>query len=285
MRCVWLSALVTATACYGPTLAPGLPCGTNGACPDGLVCAPSTFTCELTEIPADTLEGDAPSVADAPPITPGYAPCPPNDARLVACYAFEGDTDDSSLNANHATIAEAVSYTTGVNGNALVHASTSDVRVPESPSLDVTSAMTVDAGVRIDASGPGNPRAMIVDHADGYALYLENGGVPTCAITQVNGPNRRASGTTRLETDRWTHLACTVRSATLRLYVDGVLVDTAAVSAPIATASTNGTRLGGNVPDTVNPTDDPFLGAIDQLRIWNAALSSSEICEAANCTP
>ena len=44
----WLLVLAIVAGCYAPTPATGGPCGLGGACPDPLVCAPATMTCEKT---------------------------------------------------------------------------------------------------------------------------------------------------------------------------------------------------------------------------------------------
>lgn len=60
----WVVTLLA--GCYAPSPATGVPCGTSGACPDPLVCAPATNTCERTRggdldaaPPTDTLVIDA----------------------------------------------------------------------------------------------------------------------------------------------------------------------------------------------------------------------------------
>jgi hypothetical protein len=46
-------------ACYSPHASPGTPCGPGDVCPTGLVCAPTSQTCELTVADASPL-GDGP---------------------------------------------------------------------------------------------------------------------------------------------------------------------------------------------------------------------------------
>jgi hypothetical protein len=52
--------------CFSPKPQPGVPCGNGGACPDGLVCAPATNTCETTL--GDDIDAsiDTPIAIDAP---------------------------------------------------------------------------------------------------------------------------------------------------------------------------------------------------------------------------
>lgn len=64
----WLVVACLA-GCYGPTPPAGAQCGSDGACPTGLVCSPATGTCEHTAVTADAAPDV--SVADAPDAGPG----------------------------------------------------------------------------------------------------------------------------------------------------------------------------------------------------------------------
>jgi hypothetical protein len=69
----------------------------------------------------------------------------------------------------------------------------------------------------------------------------------------------------------WTHLAGTFDGTTLRLYVNGTEVGTRAVAGPMAT-STGVLRMGGN-----GIWGEFFAGRIDEVRVYNRALSVAEI--------
>ncbi len=70
---------------------------------------------------------------------------------------------------------------------------------------------------------------------------------------------------------RWTHLATTYDGTTLRLYVNATLVSSRA-----ATGSILGTKkplwIGGN-----HPYGEYFQGVIDEVRVYDLALSPSEL--------
>jgi len=78
-------------------------------------------------------------------------------------------------------------------------------------------------------------------------------------------------GTGALTTNTWTHLAGTYDGATLRLHVNGVQVSSRAQTGPIA-VSTNPLQIGG---DTIY--GQYFQGKIDEIRIYNRALSPTQI--------
>jgi hypothetical protein len=78
-------------------------------------------------------------------------------------------------------------------------------------------------------------------------------------------------GTETLLVNTWTHLASTYDGTTLRLYVNGVQVISRAQTGPIV-VSGNPLQIGG---DTFY--SQYFQGKIDEVRIYNSALSGSQI--------
>src|SRR5439155_11542233 len=78
-------------------------------------------------------------------------------------------------------------------------------------------------------------------------------------------------GTSALTANTWAHLAATYDGATMRLYVNGVQVASRAQTGAIAT-STNPLQIGGD-----SLYGQYFAGRIDEVRIYNRALSAAEI--------
>jgi hypothetical protein len=106
-----------------------------------------------------------------------------------------------------------------------------------------------------------------------YVLYgNRNTSVPNAEITvgtsvkAANGPS--GSG---LPLNVWSHLAATFDNATLRLFVNGTQIASLATAGPIAT-STGDLWIGAN-----NVWSEWFSGAIDEVRVYNRALSAAEI--------
>ena len=78
-------------------------------------------------------------------------------------------------------------------------------------------------------------------------------------------------GTSALAANTWSYLAATYDGATLRLYVNGAEVSSQAQTGNIAT-STNPLQIGG---DSIY--GQYFQGLIDDVRIYNTALTQSQI--------
>jgi hypothetical protein len=72
----------------------------------------------------------------------------------------------------------------------------------------------------------------------------------------------------------WIHVAMVYDGATLSLYEDGVLVDTASVTTPFATDNSYDLIFGA---DSLDRADEYLDGDLRDIRAWNRALSESEV--------
>jgi hypothetical protein len=152
--------------------------------------------------------------------------------------------------------------------------------------LDLTSGMTLEAWVR-PASMNGWESVIYKERGGvgtgllSYALYAHDGGSSTPPAgyvrTSSGGPDRGIQGPPRLPLNTWSHIAVTYTTAaggsTLRYYVNGALVTT--LSGP------NQNILAGNQPLRIGGSNaqisEGFNGLIDEVRVYNRALSAGEI--------
>jgi fibronectin type 3 domain-containing protein len=190
---------------------------------------------------------------------------------LIAAYGFEetGGTAavDSAGGLNPGTLNGPTRSASGRFGSALSFDGINDrVDVADSNSLDLTTGMTLEAWVRPAASGW---RTALLKEGTGslaYALY---------ASTDTNRPSTEIQAETRgpaaLPASTWSHLSSTYDGATLRLYVNGAEVSSRAVSGSIAVSS-GALRIGGNAL-----WGEYFSGLIDEVRVYNRALTAAEI--------
>jgi glucose/arabinose dehydrogenase/PKD repeat protein len=207
--------------------------------------------------------------ASLPSLAPG-APAP----GLVAAYSFDTGTGstaaDASGNGNAGAIGSASWVTTGKFGNALsFNGSNAHVTVNDSASLDLTTAMTLEAWV-FPTTGGGWRDVIYKGPDDIY--YLES--------SSNSGSNSPATGgtfasplygTSGLPVNAWSHLAATYDGTTLQLYVNGAQVASRGVTGPITTSSSPLT-IGGDLL-----YGQHFAGRIDEVRVYNTALSVSQI--------
>jgi Tfp pilus assembly protein PilV len=100
---------------------------------------------------------------------------------------------------------------------------------------------------------------------------------------QVSFGLRTGSSTTTLNTatsygvGAWMHIVARYDGATMKIYVNGTQVATTAKTGSISTTGTITTRISGR---DGNVTSRPFNGKIDEVGIWNRALSPTEINDA-----
>ncbi|HEY7019302.1 MAG TPA: LamG domain-containing protein, partial [Gaiellaceae bacterium] len=87
----------------------------------------------------------------------------------------------------------------------------------------------------------------------------------------LNNAEQNAPGSAAVPLNTWTHLASTYDGSTLKLYVNGVLAGSKAVTGSLA-ATTNPLRIGGN---TI--WSEWFSGQIDEVRLYKRALTPGEI--------
>ena len=165
-------------------------------------------------------------------------------------------------------------WTQGKFGKALSFDGVDDyVEIPDSASLDITDAITIavwfklkqlDENQRLVRKGIGTP-------SSGYAVRVENTNKVRYFFYDEGGNLRSIFGTTTLAIDVWYFAVMTYDGTTLKGYLNGNLENSL------------------DVTTTIKPNDYPltigsdsasthvFNGTIDEVRIYNRALSEEEI--------
>jgi hypothetical protein len=205
---------------------------------------------------------------------------PPSD--IVANYFFNetsGTTAaDSSGNGKNATLSGGATWVAGHAGNALsLNGSNAYGSLP----TGIVSALndfTVATWVKVDAStnwtrifdfGTGTSTSMFLTPKAG-----SSGGGLRFAITTSGSGGEQQLNAPALATGVWKHVAVTLSGTTGTLYVDGVQVasNISMTLKPSSLGNTNLNYLGRS------QYSDPYLqGSLDDFRIYNRALSASEI--------
>src|SRR5262249_19788423 len=149
------------------------------------------------------------------------------------------------------------------------------VTVPDSASLHLTTAMTLEAWVYPTATSTDWSAIALKERGTtglAYALYATDGAAkPPAGYVNVGGTDRNAAGASVLALNTWSHVAVTYGSSALKLYVNGVQAATRSQTGNIS-ASTAPLRLGG---DSI--WGEYFTGLIDEVRVYNTALTQAQI--------
>jgi len=141
-----------------------------------------------------------------------------------------------------------------------------------------TTQVTLEAWIRASSIATTNNQARVLSKQGAYELTISTGDTGCSFGSQgdvqfratINGVDARLCGGT-LTTDEWHHLAGTYNGTQFVLYVDGIVVASAARTGSIA--SNTAPLTFGNRP----ALDRPFDGALDEVRIWSRALSATEL--------
>lgn len=222
-------------------------------------------------------------------------PCSRADLNqgLMAYYPFDGSANDASGNGNNGMVHGAM-FETNVAGRAIaLHfngTSGTYVQVPHSTSLEPTNAISISFWCK-GVPGAGANYGTILRKADGcqpgYIIRTAGYRPDITPVFKIDPPNPCSVGDvgaafTPCAGNAWQHFAATYSRTNgwIRTYVNGVQVNQTALA---ITLSNSGDLFIGGA--TVGGDDGGFDGWIDDLRIYNRALTPDEVAQLADLNP
>lgn len=204
----------------------------------------------------------------------------PNIPDIVAFYQFDGTLEDSAPDSLHAVSSRTPVYVSDHNGrsDAAVYVSgvADTISIPTRGAFDITGELTLAAWIRPEE--PPYAYASVVDKGftEAYSMGIVGADAPdtTALVLYVGDEDFWVPRVVPLGTGEWTHIACTfVESRDVAyLYVNGALVDSAEQLTSMAVTAYD-LRIGNS------QWNDAFVGAVDQLAIFDRALTPSEVSE------
>ena len=193
---------------------------------------------------------------------------------LVLYLPFDGNVDDASGNGNQTTIIGDPKWVDGKFGKAMEFNGATYIEVPDEVdgTFDGVSGLTLEVWVR-----------QYTHHNNGIVVKLITPGQHwPCSYNLETWEDQLAYFAANTDTgewatgayplDKWFHFAGVFDNGEERIYINGELI--ASVSDPSKTIT------DGDMPvyiGCVEPGAYPFTGELDELAIYNRALTTAEI--------
>jgi hypothetical protein len=205
---------------------------------------------------------------------PSYVPT----NGLVGWWPFNGNANDESGNGNNGTVNGATLTTDrfGNAGNAYNFDGINDwIEISDNSSLDLNFELTLSAWINTNSI---SVTQRIIDkstvgQADSWCFDLGVMGVGDLRLIVAGSViNQAMSQANIIENNIWTHVLTTYNGTSVKFYVNGIMVYS--ISQIGSTPSNNNSvRIGVN--SLYN--NEWFDGDLDDIGIWNRALSECEI--------
>jgi glucose/arabinose dehydrogenase len=208
------------------------------------------------------------------------SPLPPG---VVAAWTFSGgagrSANDATGNGNTATFVNGTAWAAGPHDNSVSFNGVDGyLSVGNSPSLNISgSELTLSMWINPQPLSGGDSvvlgkfwNATMTSPFYQYGLELAGGQEPVFYLGTNAGVFFARMGSI-LSVGQWSHLAVVFNGSQVRFYVNGTLVGTAALSGSIQ-ARGNPLHIGADITPA-----QFYRGFLDEVRIYNRALTASEI--------
>lgn len=245
---------------------------------------------DYTAVVSNTTASQTSAVAVLTVIVPGTSVSAP--AGLIGWWPGDGGANDIFSTNNGTLHGNATANALGVVGTGfLLDGTNSFVSIPDSLALHPAN-LTIEAWVRCDSldtpaigSYPGQQYIVFHQNAqmanfEGFDLakdreprFIGTNDTWCFEVTSTSGNNVFVESVTLVETNVWYHIAGVRGSDYIQLYVNGKLEGQTSVDFPVGY---------GNFPLYFGTTGQPFwdhkfAGALDEVSLYDRALSAGEI--------
>lgn len=233
---------------------------------------------DLQVVLGDWLDGDYTVQAVAP-------------QPALSQWMFDGNANDS-VGANQGTTRGNPTYAAGKLGQAIRLSGSDYVDFGNPATLDFgTGDWSVSAWIRTTQSGTGDANKGTIfakggDQTGGirYTLAVNEAQSGLITLTTDDDVAKvQATSSTAVNDDAWHHVAGIRRGGQLEIYVDGVLNGTTALPAGynLAGTSQHNAYVGVITDNRDASLIKYYVGLIDDVRIYNYALSGNEVLSVA----
>jgi hypothetical protein len=198
-------------------------------------------------------------------------------ANLVGFWTFDGTVKDSSKYDNTAVLFGDATYGLGKTGKGLALDGTNDYAwVNGTSSLYIPSVFTLVVWQKRESITSDYTALIRKDPSDAFNIrYQPNSAAITLLVRNATS-NQTNTSSHNVSLSSWQHIAGTYDSNTLRLYINGSLIQSQLIGnwSPLLS---HGQPIAIGRDD--NQTGRWFNGTLDQIMIFNRTLSDTEISQ------
>ena len=163
-----------------------------------------------------------------------------------------------------------------VTGKCMYFDGNDYIEITDSPEMRMSQGGTITAWIYLDgfmswSYGRILDKSTGTDGQNGYVLYVDDTYKNICYKSNADSATRSVNNSIKKNT--WQFIVVLINNSSRKIYIDGL----------DKTGSSGGTMLPPDVAlntsigNRCSALDRPFNGLIDDVRIYNAALSSSQI--------
>jgi steroid delta-isomerase-like uncharacterized protein len=207
-------------------------------------------------------------------------PADPGSEGLVAYYPLDAGASDASGNGLDGVVMGDTRLTDGIIGGAMEFDGDGDyIEVAHNALLDITGPISLSLWIRPDAEDPEGQGTETAPMAKAFSTanpswswqvrYGWGSAKPYMAFTFNTSPRAWAYVNQNLAQGEWHHIACSADGETLTAYLNGQATESTPMGA--ITSSPTPVLIGSD------GWSCDWIGAIDEVRIYNRALSAGEI--------
>ncbi len=151
--------------------------------------------------------------------------------------------------------------------------------VPDKSAMNPTSKITVEAWIKADAWGTSSfTNSIFCKHGwatgnKGYVLRCGDNGKVSFNISNASGAWTEAITGSVMKTGQWYHVAGTFNGDTIIVYINGNVEATTVYNGSMSPS----TGLDAKIGEIAYTSGRFFKGQIDEVRMWNTALSKHDL--------
>ena len=218
-------------------------------------------------------------LADETMVSVSITPATPTSSGLVGYWSFDDCTAaDNSGNGGNGQLKGSPVCEQGVAGSGMKLNSTNWIDVPSRPSLEFTNSFTISVWFKAEALTDERSVRLVDKTAagvnDGYLLSVWASGLSLIG----GGPFGVVSNPIPITNNVYHHAVVTFGNGIASFYLDGVPIGSRPVGAMSMFVNPNrGLRIGAAQGPDAHPTLNNFVGVIDEVRLYNTTLASSDV--------